>query len=123
MYKESDLIENEIENEDFSSFLASKVHSRKILTKALTDVVKNSIMVNNLNSEVYYNPNTGGMHVGGADKYFVIDTLCEMFGDDIEISEGKMKFMRDADTLVVKVKRTSTLMKKLQERLRKEKVY
>ncbi len=111
MYKEDEIIENE----DFSSVLALKVQSRKSVTKALTDVVKDSIIGTNLNSEVYYNPNTGGMHVGGADKYFVIDTLCEMFGDDIEVSEGKMKFMSDEHTLVVRVKKTSTIMEKLQE--------
>ncbi|MFQ6050500.1 MAG: DUF192 domain-containing protein [Candidatus Hydrothermarchaeota archaeon] len=104
-----------LEEADFSSALTLKVQSRKNVTKALTYVVRNSILSMKLKSEVYYNPNTGGLHVGGPDKYFVIDALEEIFGDDIEISEGKMKFMKDDHTLVVRVKRTLPLIKKLKE--------
>ncbi len=104
-----------LEEADFSSALTLKVQSRKNATKALTYVVRNSIISMKLKSEVFYNPNTGGLHVGGPDKYFVIDALEEMFGDDIEISEGKMKFMKDDHSLVVRVKRTLPVIKKLKE--------
>lgn len=93
--------------------IASRVQSRKNATKALATLIRDVVDRMNLRAEVYYNPHTGGVHIGGDDKYFLTDAIVEFFGDDVEVSEGRTRFLKDEYTFVIRVKDVLSLSRKL----------
>ncbi len=89
---------------DLEAELAVKILSRKQVTRRLAEVVMKAIAKSGLSGEVYYNKETGCIHVSGEDKYIVVDTIKDVFGDAIEVIEGRSKMLSDDHSLVVVVK-------------------
>lgn len=105
----------------FDTLLSMRVNTRKDVTNTLANALKKSVLEHNLKVEIYYNPSTGGIHIGGPDKFFTVETLREYFGDAITIGEGRSKYLRDEQTLVVGVRNTLAVISKLGGRIPGEK--
>jgi len=89
---------------DLEAELAVKILSRKQVTRRLAEVVMKAIAKSGLSGEVYYNKETGCIHVSGEDKYIVVDTIKDVFGDAVEVIEGRSKLLSDDHSLVVMVR-------------------
>ncbi len=95
------------------SELAVRILNRKLVTRKLANAIMSALVKSGLQGEVYYNKDTGCIHIAGEDKYIVADTIKEIFGDAVEVIEGRAKMLTDDHSLVVIVKDAHSVMKQL----------
>ncbi len=95
------------------SELAVRILNRKLVTRKLANAIMSALVKSGLQGEVYYNKDTGCIHIAGEDKYIVADTIKEVFGDAVEVIEGRAKMLTDDHSLVVIVKDAHSVMKQL----------
>ncbi|WP_456481438.1 DUF192 domain-containing protein [Methanopyrus sp.] len=98
---------------DLESELAVRILNRKLVTRKLAQVIMRAVAKSGLQGEVFYNKDTGCIHISGEDKYIVADTIKETFGDSIEIIEGRAKILSDDHSLVVIVKDAHSVLEKI----------